>query len=460
MLDTRTLQGRLTLAYAGALLLTLFVFAFAALTIVTRSERAVVDTRLARIAGTVSSLAMWHGGAYQRGSVDPARIARLDGTIAESSIFAPDGSVLFTTTPSIPGAVRRLAADPRTVAWSGNVGGGEASWVAHVDPIVREGKTLGFAIAWHDVLPDQAFENRVLSSFALAVPLLALCSLVLGALTARSGLRPLHAMADVVSEIEAHDLSRRIRPDRMPRELARLGDAFNRMLDRLEAAFARERQFTADASHEVRAPLTVIRATAEYALESYREGPEYRRALQSIGLEANDLELLVRDLLSAARADAAVPVAGATVELAAAAFDVVEELYPLARARSITVLRELSQEVHVALDPRAAARIVRAILDNAIRHADEGGHVRVALEAGAREATLVISDDGPGFSEEALRHATERFWRDDPSRARGEGTGLGLAIVDAIVKGAGGRIELRNGPDGGAAVRVTLPLAA
>lgn len=459
MLDRHTLQGRLTLAYTGALLLTLLAFAFATLAIVVRSERAEVDSRLTGIAGTVSSLAVWRGGLFQRASVDPARVARLDGTIAESSIFAGDGSVLFSTTPAIPAAVRRAAQQMRTAAWTGYVGGAGAAWLAHVDPIVRDGKTLGLAIVWHDVLPDLAFENRVFSGLALAFPLLALFSLVLGALTARSGLRPLHAMVNVISEIEAHDLSRRIGPERMPREIARLGDAFNRMLDRLEAAFARERQFTADASHEVRAPLTVIRATAEYALQSYREGAEYRRALQSIGLEANDLELLVRDLLSAARADATIPALDATAEFGAVAFDVVEELYPLARARSIAMRRELNDEVHVALEPQAAARMIRAILDNAIRHAGDGGEVCVALERRKREAVLVISDDGPGFSEDALRHATERFWRDDPSRARGEGTGLGLAIAESIAKAAGGRIALSNGRNGGAAVSVTLPLA-
>lgn len=459
MLDTRTLQGRLTLAYTAALLLTLLAFAFGALLIVTRSERAEVSARLTGIAATVSSLAVWREGLFQRKSVDAERIAALDGTIAESTIFAPDGSVLFSTTRAIPAAVRDAAKERPAEAWTGEVGIAAAPWLARVDPIVRDGKTLGLAIAWHDVLPDRGFENRVVSGFALAIPLLGLFSLVLGALTARAGLRPLYAIADVVSEIEAHDLSRRIPSERVPREIARLGDAFNRMLDRLEAAFAREREFTADASHELRAPLTVIRATAEYALESYRDGSEYRRALQSIGLEANDLELLVRDLLSSARADSSAPMVGATTELGAATFDVVEELYPLARARSIVVRRALPDDVHVALEPQAAARIVRAILDNAIRHAADGGEVRVELESGKREATLVISDDGAGFSEDALRNATKRFWRDDPSRARGEGTGLGLAIAEGIARAAGGRIELRNGPAGGAAVAVKLPLA-
>jgi signal transduction histidine kinase len=131
----------------------------------------------------------------------------------------------------------------------------------------------------------------------------------------------------------------------------------------------------------------------------------------------------------------------------------------LARARSIAVRRELPEDVRVAIEPQAATRIVRAILDNALRHARVGGEVCVAIQVGERDAALVISDDGPGFSEDALRHATERFWRDDPARQRGEGTGLGLAIAQSIATTAHGRLELHNGAAGGAVVRVTLPLA-
>ncbi len=462
MLDFRSLQGRLTLAYVGALLLTLLAFSFTALQLVSLSQRNALDARLTHVAEGLRSFAVWRDGVFQRSGVNPVRVAQLDGTFAESTIFSPSGALLFSTTPAIPDAIRRVAANPHAAAWAGAVGGAAGGLRAGIVPIVRDGVTLGNAIVWHDSLPERAFAARISSLFAFALAIAALVSIVVGALAARAGLRPLYAMTDAVAEIEAHDLSRRVGTMRMPREIERLAQAFNRMLDRLQAAFERERQFTADASHELRAPLTVIRATAEYALETDREGSQYRRALHSIALEANDLEVLVRGLLSTARAESNGPALGASSEIAAVAFDVVEELYPIARARGITVVHPFADELRVALDPDGMARIVRAVLDNAIQHAARGGTVSVAVERGTHDATLVITDDGPGFSGEALLHATERFWRDDPSRQRrdGTGTGLGLAIAQSIASAAGGTLALRNAPQGGAIVRVTLPLAA
>ncbi|HTJ27477.1 MAG TPA: ATP-binding protein [Candidatus Limnocylindria bacterium] len=445
MIECGSLQRRLTLAYAAALLLTLLAVAVAAREIVVRSERGELDARLARIAAAVAPVPLRERGTLH---VDPRgadRIARLDGTLAESTVLGNDGKLVFTTSPALPPVPRHAALVPE-------------GWLARTAPVVRAGRRIGTVFVWHDLGPERGVEDRATTAFSVVLALLALVALAAGALAARVGLRPLRAMTALVTEIEAHDLSRRIGARPMPREIARLAEAFDRMLERLDAAFARERRFTADASHELRAPLTVIRATAEYALQSERDAAEYRRALQGIGLEAIELEQLVRDLLAAARADETAPRLGASSDLGATAFDVVEELFPLARERGVFVQTALEDDVEVALEAQAVGRLLRALLDNALRHAASLVHVRVEADAG--EARVVLADDGPGFSAEALQHATERFWRDDPARRRGEGTGLGLAIASSLAAAAGGTLALRNDPRGGAVVSVSLPLAA
>lgn len=457
MVDRHSLRGRLTLTFTAALLLTLFVAGAGALGLVHWSQRTEVDGRLVRIADTLSSWARWRDGVFQSRAIDARAAARLNGTLAESSIFARDGAVLFSTTPAIPDVLRRAVVGVHGIGSTGDFVEAPNVWRASIAPVVRDGKTLGMSVAWHDVLLDRSFEQRVAFMFLAGAPILAIFAFGTAAWAARRGLRPLDDMVGAVEEIEAHALSRRLPEARMPRELERFARAFNHMLGRLEAAFARERQFTADASHELRAPLSVIGATAEYALEAHRDGADYRRALQSIELEANDLGRLMHDLLASARSDATVAASDVPCDIGAVAFDVVEELYPLARKRRVAVEHPHADEVLVALDAEKMTRVVRAILDNAIRHASDGGNVGVSVQWSERESTLEIRDDGPGFSDLALQHATERFWRGDVARGRAQGTGLGLSIAFSIVAHAGGKLELVNGTRGGAVVRVRLP---
>jgi two-component system OmpR family sensor kinase len=442
MSERASLHLRLTLAYAIALLLTLIAVGIADRAIVVRSQRAELDPRLARIADAVAQIPRDEDGTPHVDARGGAQIAQLDGTLAESTVLRNDGTLAFSTSPALPPVPGRPALVPD-------------GWLTRTAPIVRAGRSIGTVLVWHDLGPEREVEDRATMGLAAVLALLAIGALGAGAFAVRWALRPLRTMTALVTEIEAHDLSRRIGPQPMPHEIARLADAFDRMLDRLASAFERERRFTADASHELRAPLTVIRATAEYALQSERDATEYRRALQAIGLEAIDLEQVVRDLLAAARANETAPNLGASSDLGATAFDVVEELFPLARARGVRVQTALEDGVEVPLEAQTVGRLLRALLDNALRHA--GSLVRVRVEGAPSEARLVLTDDGPGFSADALHHATERFWRDDPARRRGEGTGLGLAIASTLAAAAGGALTLANDPHGGAVVSVSLP---
>jgi signal transduction histidine kinase len=365
------------------------------------------------------------------------------------------GTVVATTAP-LPVAVRAVV-DERSKA-STTVGDWFAAERVLVRPIVADGgATVGTLVLWESPRPILELDARLALAFAVMIPALALVAVLAGSEIARRGLRPLDAMSAVAAEIEGHDLSRRIGTRGLPDELARLASAFNRMLERLESAFARERRFTADASHEVRAPLSVMRAEADLALMRERSGAEYRSTLERIAGEADRLEALTRDLLAVARAEVTAPVPGAVADLAVVANDVVDRLRLVAERRGST----LGADVEPALvrgDPASLARVTVSLVQNALKHGRPGGAVTVGVRAEDHWATLVVRDQGDGFSPEALEHGLERFWQADPART-GDGAGLGLAIAQAVVAAAGGSVALGNARDGGAEVTVRLQRA-
>jgi signal transduction histidine kinase len=267
-------------------------------------------------------------------------------------------------------------------------------------------------------------------------------------------LLPLVRIAATAERIEANDLSQRLHAESdADDELGRLSASFDRMLDRLQSAFAHERRFSADASHELRAPLAVLRAETELALRRDRDNDEYRRALESIAREAERLERLVDDLLAAARleADAA---DFREVDVNAIVRDVAARIETPAALKHVGVATEGSAPAAIG-EPGAIERALLGVAHNAITFAPERGSVRLTMTSDADAVSVAVADSGPGFSREALEHATERFWRADGARPRG-GTGLGLAIARAIVERSGGTLSIANAPGGGGLVTMRL----
>jgi signal transduction histidine kinase len=230
------------------------------------------------------------------------------------------------------------------------------------------------------------------------------------------------------------------------------------MLDRLQKAFERERRFTSDASHELRAPLSVIRAEADLALRSDRTPEEYRRALETIASESDALEALTRDLLAAARNGSDVEDVRAPVDLSLVATAAAKRMSVLNGARRVVVKKPDGEGIIVNGNRALVERAVVSVLHNALKYSSEAGSVEISVSAAAPRVELTISDDGPGFSEAALQRAFDRFWRDDAARGR-EGSGLGLSLAKTIVERYGGTIALANGDPHGAIVRMTFPPA-
>jgi heavy metal sensor kinase len=310
---------------------------------------------------------------------------------------------------------------------------------------------------------------EMLRSFAwtalLAAPFVLFASSAAGYWMSRRAMRPVERIAHVAEDIEAHNLSERLPLSGASDELDHLSATLNAMLARLEDSFLRMMQFTADASHELRTPVAIIRTTAEVTRRKPRSEMEYTQALDRILAESERTTELIEDLLSVARADAnADPPVREPVELAELAQAVASDARMLAKTADITLTSDTARQCMVAGDKRALRRLLLILLDNAIKYSKPGGEVKVLLTTGRRDERPVIfidvMDNGIGISPEDLPYVFERFYRASKDGFRRiSGAGLGLAIARSIARQHDGEIEIASEPGKGSIARVLLPAA-
>jgi two-component system OmpR family sensor kinase len=281
------------------------------------------------------------------------------------------------------------------------------------------------------------------------------------ALLTRKALRPIDRMVMRARHIGEGNLAERLPHPGTRDEIGRLVETLNEMLGRLERSFEIQRRFTADASHELRSPLSRLRAELEVTLRRPRAGPEYEETLRSCLDEVQRVQRLTEELLELARIDArqeTEPSQPITVnEIVAAG---VSAVTPAAERRGVLVLVEPAQEILVNAAPVAAKVALANILDNAVKFSPPGGDVKVAVTAGREEAAIAVSDAGPGVSAEDVPRLFQRFYRGKASRATDvPGVGLGLAISRALIERQGGRISVEASGEKGATFTVHLPRA-
>ncbi len=309
-------------------------------------------------------------------------------------------------------------------------------------PEARESPTIS---------PIEDAQSDVEKTFLLIAAATLALALLAGYLLAARAASPLRRFAATAARVDAGDLSPRFDLDlTSPAELRVLGETFNHMLDRLERAFARQRAFVADASHELRSPLTAIRGQLEVlAREESPDVDNVRRVEEKVMEEMRRVERLVEDLLSLARLDEGLPISRSVVQIPAFLERLAE-----APGAGDTELGRLDPGTLDA-DPELLAQVVRNLLANAHRHAS-----RVILTARARgnQLTIAVDDDGPGIPSDQRELVFDRFHRLDSARDRASGgSGLGLAIARSIVEAHGGRILIGDSSLGGARVSFELP---
>ena len=281
------------------------------------------------------------------------------------------------------------------------------------------------------------------------------------ALLARKALRPIDQVVTLARRIGEANLADRLPHPGTADEIGRLVETLNEMLARLEQSFEVQRRFTADASHELRSPLSRLRAELEVTLRRPREPAEYEDALRSCLAEVERVQGLVAELLDLTRIDARQepervgPTAVSDIVEAAVA-----AIRPKAAQRGVVLAVESPPQLLVNAAPLSATAALANILDNAVKFSPTGGHVRVVVTAGREDAVIAVSDTGPGVSAEETARLFERFYRGRAARSTDvPGVGLGLAISQALVERQGGRISVEAPTETGATFSVRLPRA-
>jgi len=395
-------------------------------------------------------------------------LAAREGPSAEltryAQLWTSDGSPLVRTRNLTADLV--LAPAALTAAREGRIGWSTDVWRGRrIRSVVYPLRLVGAAHQVHLLqvaAPTEPIATTVRRFAALVGSLLVLGAggaYLLGGGIARQALRPTAEITAQAEAISAGTLSERITAHADVVEFSRLVLVLNSMLDRLDGAFRVQRQFTADASHELRAPLAVLKGEIDVALRRQRGPEEYHAALVRSREEVERLADLTGELLALARLDAAVPLEHlAEVEVGDIVDRAIVRFKPLAFKRGVEIAME-GTGGPVLADSGLLDRIVGNLLDNAVKHARPNGTVRLTLTAEPGQAvTLVVTDDGPGVDSEQAPQIFERFFQGDPARQRSSGVGLGLAIARAGAEAHGGRLEfVGNGP--GAMFRLTLPAA-
>jgi two-component system heavy metal sensor histidine kinase CusS len=450
-----SIRLRITLWYSLVLLAALSLFALGIWLTANRRLMASVDAALVEQAKGVITVI--------RNEIDPSHPEQLLEELTEYAQATPDGNLIEVRDPSGRKILssKMVALERATPAQAfGNQKFGRSHYRTYSTTAQVKGAPFQVLVA--TPLRETRSILRQLHILLLSTaPVVLLISALGGYWISRRTLAPVDEITQAARSIGIQNLSRRLAVPATGDELQRLSETWNDMLARLESAVKRLSQFTADASHELRTPIALIRTTAELTLRRERSPETYREALSEIVTESERTSRLVEDLLLLARADAGLPALPLeSLELTPLVRDICEQGQVLAEARQLHISTELPQEpVFVQANDTALRRLLLLLVDNAVKYTPAGGHITVSVGQDLAGATLAVRDTGIGIPDSALPHVFERFYRADDSRNRDAGgAGLGLSIAKWIAERHHASLEAESVPGQGSTFRVRFPL--
>jgi heavy metal sensor kinase len=301
--------------------------------------------------------------------------------------------------------------------------------------------------------------SKLLIVFLLAIPVCLVFAGGSGIFLAQQILKPVDTIAQTAREIEESDLSRRV-DVKTKDELGRLALTLNQMIDRLEKAFIRQKEFTSDASHELRAPLAIIQAESTLALQKDRDAISYRQSLETVSQEVDNMAKIIDQLLMLARSDAGKEqMYFEEIDLGELLRGLTSDVTVLCQDKGLSLELNAAKSVSIKGDRGKLRRLFLNVLDNAIRYTPGGGAISIQLSSEGQTALVAIKDTGIGIPREHLSHIFDRFYRVDKARSRAEGgSGLGLAICKQILEAHGGVISVESQVGKGSVFSIRLPL--
>ncbi len=313
-------------------------------------------------------------------------------------------------------------------------------------PIVDNNQVLGVLQVAINLGDVSSILHLLLLTLLIGGPLIVIAVGGSGYLLAARALAPIDKITRTARHISANDLSARLNLPESEDEVGRLIATFDSMLARLDAAFQRERQFTADASHELRTPVSTIQTIIGSTLARTRTGAEYKQALLDLSQEAQQMRTLIEGLLQLARNDVAgQPAKFEPVALSILLKDVVDSLVPMAEEKGLKLIDNVPADDDLTLpgDSDGLIRLFMNLLNNAIKFTEQGSITLSAKREGDQWLVVTVRDTGIGLSAEHLPHIFDRFYRVDESRST-DGIGLGLAIALNIARAHGGEIAVES----------------
>lgn len=303
---------------------------------------------------------------------------------------------------------------------------------------------------------------RTLNWIMLLVPFVIALSALFGYMITKKAFKPVSQITEAANRIgDSDDLSARIALGEGNDEIYTLAATFDKMLARLETNFKKEKQFIADASHELRTPTAVIMAQSEYALTKLDDAAEVESALNSVYRQSKKMNVLISELLSLSRADCGViKMVKEDFDLSELAQIVAEEMSLLAEEKEIEIKTEIEAGIEVFADQNRIMRVILNLFSNAVKYGKPGGYALLRLKKQEDSVICSVEDNGIGISKENLTKVWDRFFRVDTARTEGssESMGLGLAIVESIITAHGGKVFAESVKGEGSTFGFTLPL--
>lgn len=444
------IRFRLTLWYSALLAAALATFSITIYLVVANILVSDLDSSLnQRMNHLQQEVAVAHG----RISL-PHGEEQADQPLIPAILLSPSGRVLLGTVPVDVRAwltrhpLARLGAS--TLASAGAIR-------LLIRPFVQRRHIAGYVLVLGSMAPVDSARHSLLLVLIAACPLLLIVASLGGVALAGRALRPVVDLTHVASSISGHDLRRRVPVGSAHDELSELATTFNAMIDRLQGAVQREKSFTADASHELRSPLAVIRAEATLALEHRRPETAYQQALATIDDQAAAMEDLIAALLMLARLETTSGFEQEPLDVARLVTAAVEQARQSVEQPDVAIACDLAEGLLVEGSEPLLKRAISNVVENALKVSSAGDAIDIRTRLEGTCIGITITDHGPGIATEHQTRIFDPFHQVEQSRTPGSSHGLGLAICRRMVTVHGGEVTVESEPGKGSTFRITLP---